>query len=182
MSCRAVPKTRCFCWWMWFRRKSLVIAAWCFYHPSKLFAVTIKRNPQTSAQQSVPCRKSQGWASLVNAQHYCLISHLHRKRGIAFEGRQAIKFLLGEMFTKINLVLSTPNYYHNTYGNWRTINGALNQEALEGKHPLDVSATLDRNPAPDRIQKATGFRRPTLARSTGCMLQWWGAPDPPSTQ
>lgn len=36
---------------------------------------------------------------------------------MAFEGGQAIKFLLGEMFTEINPVLCTLGYYHNTYGN-----------------------------------------------------------------
>lgn len=57
------------------------------------------------------------------------------------------------MFTKINLVLSTLPYYHNTYGNWHTINGALNQEFLEGKYTLSFSASLDKKPAPDKGQQ-----------------------------
>lgn len=72
---------------------------------------------------------------------------------MAFEGRQAIKFLLGEMFTKINLVLSTLGYYHNTYGNWHTINGALNQEFLEGKRTPNFSANLDKKPGFGKVQQ-----------------------------
>lgn len=48
------------------------------------------------------------------------------------------------MFTEINLVFSTPGYYHNTYGNWHTINGVLNQELLQEKHNLSFPVHLDK--------------------------------------
>lgn len=37
---------------------------------------------------------------------------------MALEDEQAIKILLGEMFTEINLIFSTLGYYRNTYGDW----------------------------------------------------------------
>lgn len=57
------------------------------------------------------------------------------------------------MFTKINLVLSTLGYYHNTYGNWHTINGALNEEFLEGKRTPNFSANLDKKPGFGKVQQ-----------------------------
>lgn len=63
---------------------------------------------------------------------------------MASEDGQAIKILLDEMFTEINPVFSTLGYYHNTYGNWHAINGALNQELLQEKHNPNFSANLDK--------------------------------------
>lgn len=167
---RTVPETRWFCWRLWFRRKSLVISACCFYHLSKLSIGTIKRNPQNPAQQrqtqSLPCKEtlwknpvrvleraaSQG--QVINTSLWktlCTAAGCTTRTGekeMAFEYGQAIKILLGEMFTEINLTFSTLGYYHNTYGNWHTINGALNQELLQGKHNPNFSANLD---------KKTGF-------------------------
>lgn len=48
------------------------------------------------------------------------------------------------MFTEINLVFCTLDYYHNTYRNWHTINGALNQEFLQEKHNPNFSTNLDK--------------------------------------
>lgn len=72
---------------------------------------------------------------------------------MAFEYGQAIKILLGEMFTEINLVFSTLGYYHNTYDNWHTINGALNQELLQRKHNPDFSANLDKKTGFGKVQQ-----------------------------
>lgn len=159
---------RWFCWWLWFRHKSLVISACCFYHLSKLSIVTIKRNPQDPAQQrqtqSLPCKEMQDWASLEQSSPHLGKTSISRsgykhisqgnttictgEKGMAFEDEQAIKILLGEMFTEINPVFSTLGYYCNTYSKWHTINGALNQELLQEKHNPNFSVNLD---------KKTGF-------------------------
>lgn len=58
------------------------------------------------------------WETLCTAAGCTICTEKKKKKKrMAFEGGQAIKFLLGEMFTEINLVLSTVGYYHNTYSN-----------------------------------------------------------------
>lgn len=110
------------------------------------------------------------------------------KKGMAFEGGQAIKFLLGEMFTEINLLLSTLGYYRNTYGNWHSINGALNQEFLEGKHTPNFPANLDKKPGMVKLSNTSGFMRISiywhLSLSQGTPApsrRWVSAMSTPST-
>lgn len=84
---------------------------------------------------------------------------------MVLEDGQAIKILLGEMFTEINPVFSTLGYYRNTYGNWHTINEALNQELLQEKHNPNFSANLD---------KKTGFGK-FQQHKWLCDIPWYWA-------
>lgn len=85
------------------------------------------------------------------------------------------------MFTEINLVLSTLGYYHNTYGNWHTINGALKQEFSEGNRTPNFSANLDKKPGMVKLSNTSGFMRIpiswaplTLTGSSSSEQRRWG--------